>query len=250
MVKDLIEILFQCVVAIDGRALLILLALALGALCWVACSYYTRLWHKRFHVRAQHHVLCAIAAVLTAMFTVTFRAVANLEYIANEIIEQWSENLVKDNVWNSRTYGIAFYAVKKRFPDQFGGVPEPGRQDSYIPFNNDAMMQTCVETYVNEARSNFSTHRPFLDRMLRARPGISEKEIQSDIRIFFDNNPGQIYPLNRAVNIAAKHIRENLLIQSPKTVWKTRWILVFLFLAVQMIPFGTIGYCASKNLDK
>ena len=250
MAKDFLDIIFQCIAAVDSSALLILLALALGALCWVACSYYTRLWHKRFHMRTQHHVLCAIAAVLTAMFTVTFRAVANLEYIANEIIEGWSENLVNDNVWNSQTYGIAFYAVKVRFPDQFGGIPEPGRQDSYIPFNNDAMMQLCVKTYVNEARNNFSTHRPFLDRMLRARPGISEEEIQEDIHTFFRNNPGQRYPLSRAVSIAAAHIREGLLIQSPKTVWKTRLILVFLFLGVQLIPFGTITYCASKDLDK
>ena len=249
MVKDFIEIIFQCVAAIEGRALLILLALALGALCWVACSYYTRLWHRRFRIRFQHHLLCAIAAVLTALFTVTYRAVENLEYITNEIIEGWSENLVNDNVWNSQTYGIAFYAVKERFPDQFGGVPDPGMQDSYIPFNNDAMMQLCVKTYVNEARNNFSTHRPFLDRMLRARPGISEEEIQEDIHIFFRNNAGQRYPLSRAVNIAATHIRENLLIQSPKTVWKTRLILVFLFLGVQMIPFGTIGYCAYKELN-
>jgi transcriptional regulator with XRE-family HTH domain len=251
MVRDFIEILSKCVASLGGVLFgVMLLALALGVLCWVACSYYTRLWHKRFHVRAQHHLLCAIAAILTVAFTVLFRAVGELEYIVNEIIDDWSEMLAYDNEWNSETYTLAFYTVKEKYPAEFRGVPEPGKADSHIPYNNDDMMHICVKTYVDEACENFSTHRPFLDRMLRARPGISEAVIVADIQEFFRQNQGKMYQLRRAVAIATEHIQEGLLEQSPKTVRKTRWILLGLFLAVQLIPFGTIGYCAAKNLDK
>jgi hypothetical protein len=84
--------------------------------------------------------------------------------------------------------------------------------------------------------------------MLSARPGVSEDEIEYDIREYFRNNPGTMYPLERAVEIAAEHISESLLEQSPKTVWKTQLILIILFMVVQLIPFGTIGYFAYKDL--
>jgi len=110
------------------------------------------------------------------------------------------------------------------------------------------MIQICVETYVEAACSDFSTVHPFLNLMLSAQPGISEDEIRNDIYGYFQINRTDAYPLERAVKIAADHIRESLLEQSPKTVWKTRMILILLFLAVQMFPFGIIGYCAYKDL--
>jgi hypothetical protein len=228
----------------------LLIALLMGILCWVACSYYTKLWHKRFRVRFQHHILCCIAAIFTVIFSMTFYAVGNLKFIVNEIIETWNANLLSNANFGAQTYKIAFYAVKELSPNDFEGIPEPGKKGSYIPYRNDQMIQVCVEIYVTEATDDFSTQHPFLDRMLSARPGISETEIRDDIKSFFINNPGEFYPLERAIEIAAKHIREGLLEQSPKTVRKTRGILLALFLAVQMIPFGTITHCANRDLER
>jgi len=250
MVRDFFEILSQCIASVNSGVFfrVVLLALMLGTLCWVGCSYSSRLWHKRFHVKVKHHVLCAIAAVLTVVFTVLFCAVGNLKFIVNDMIDQWSEKLLENDEWHSQTYTKAFYAVKELYPDEFSGVPQPGTANSYIPFNNEEMKQICVKMYVIEACNNFSTRHPFLDKILKARPGISKEDIINDIREYFKINTNGIYPLCRAVVIATEHIREGLLKQSPKTVRKTRGILVALFLAVQMFPFGMIGYCAYKEL--
>jgi len=250
MIRDFFDIISQCIAAVSSGAFfgVLLLSLLLGALCWIGCSYYTRLWHKRFHVRLQHHLLCGIAAVLTVISTVLFYAVDNLVFIVDEIIDEWSEKLVDDDEWGSQTYAIAFYAVKEKYSREFTGVPEPGKRNSHIPFNNDDMTHICVETYVNEACADFSTLHPFLNKMLRARPGISEEKIKNDIQEYFRTTKIDTYPLYRAIVIAAEHIRENLLEQSPETVRKTRRILVALFLVVQMIPFGVIGHCAYKDL--
>lgn len=250
MLRDLIDILSQCVTAIDRGTFyfLILLSLVLGGLCWVACSYYTRLWNKGFHVKLQHHVLCAIAALLTVVFTIRFYAVGNLELIVDEMIDQWSEELTEDDEWAAQTYETAFYTVKDLYPKDFKDVPEPDSEDTYIPFNSLGMQQACIEVYVHEACADFSTMHPFLDKMLSAQPGVSEDEILSDIQDYFRENTG-LYPLERAIVIATEHIREGLLEQSPKTVWKTRLILILLFLGVQSIPFGIIGYCAYKDLS-
>ena len=251
MVRDFFYIIAKCISSLNDSALLstVFLALMLGALCWVACSYYTRLWNKRFRVKFPHHLLCAMAAVLTVIFTVQYRAVGNLENIVDDIIGKWSKHLLDDSDFKNKTYETAFYALKVLYSNEFKDVPAPDAKGTYIPVNNNDMKQICVEIYVKEACADFSTQRPFLDKMLRARPGISEEKILDDINDFFRNNPGTMYPLERAVKIAAKHIRENLLEQSPKTVWKTRLILIFLFLAAQMIPFGTIGYFAYKDLN-
>ena len=250
MIQDFIHILSQCIDAIDSGTFfgVAVGALVLGALCWFGCSRYTRLWHKRFHVRLQHHLLCALAAVLTMLFAVLFYAIGNLQYIVNNIINEWSEALVDDNEWNAQTYETAFYTVMELNPNEFVRVPKPGSKDSYIPVNTTAMQQTCAEVYVYEACAAFSTQHPFLDKMLSARPGISKEEILEDIQDFFNKHQGEFYPARRAVEIATEHIREGLLEQSPKTVWKTRLILVFLFLTVQLIPFGVIGYFAYRDL--
>jgi len=251
MVKGFIEILLECIAEVDRSVFwgVVLLALALGALCWVGCSFYTKLWNKRFHVRIQHHLLCAVAAVLTILFTVTYHAVGNLEYIANRIIDQWSTNLVDDGKWREQTFATAFYAVKEQNPGWYIGKPVPGSPGgATIYVNNDESQQLVAEIYVNEACGNFSTLNPFLGMMLRARPGISEEVIRRDIRTYFNNNPGESYDPVWAISLAAEHIRKELLIQSPKTVGKTRLVLILLFLLVQMIPFGTIGYFAYKDL--
>ena len=250
MIRDFFDIITECIAYMGGGEFFtaILVAIVLGVLCWVGCSKYTLLWHKHFRVKFQHHLLCAIAAVLTVLFTVHFRAVGNLEYIVDDIIDDWYEYLTEDDEFNSETYSLAFYTLKDAYPDEFTGIPEPGRRGSIIPASNDDMIQGCVEIYVEEACDHFSTIHPFLNWMLSARPGVSEDDITYDINDFFRKNPGTAYPLERAVEIAAEHIRESLLEQSPKTVWKTRLILVLLFLMVQLIPFGTISYCAYREL--
>jgi hypothetical protein len=239
-----------CVKSIDGAAMfgVISVACVLGALCWIGCSFYTRLWNKRFRGAAKHHLLCAAAAVLTAVFTVNFRAVGNLEAIVDTTIDTWYEQLNEDEDFHAETYAVAFESLKEAYPSAFKGVPEPGSPLSVIPFANDEMMRQCVSIYVEETCGDFSTGHPFLNRMLRARPGVSEDEMEADIRDFFGDNPGKRYPLARGVEIAADHIRESLIEQSPETVGKTRTILALLFFAVQLIPFGTIGYCAYKDL--
>ena len=251
MLSDFIEILSQCVTSLNSSAFwgIVVFSMVLGALCWAGCSYYTRLWHKRFHVRPQHHVLCAIAAALTVIFTVLFYAVVNLGTLVNQKIDDWNVALVEDEDWSAQTFETAFYTVMESYPNEFAGVSKPGSANSYIPVNNDNMSRICVKTYVEEACADFSTQHPFLDSMLKARPGISEEEIMDDIQSFFSNHPGVKYPLERAIEIASEHIRDGLLKQSPKTVRTTRVILVLLFFTAQMIPFGTIGYCAYNDLS-
>ena len=48
-----------------GFGLALFVGVELAALCWWACSSYSRLWNLRYRVTLTHHVLCALAAILT-----------------------------------------------------------------------------------------------------------------------------------------------------------------------------------------
>jgi len=61
-------------------------------------------------------------------------------------------------------------------------------------------------------------------------------------------NVGKSYQVKDAVKLVAKTISEDLKKQAPRVVKLSRMILVILFLLVQLIPFGFIGYAAYKNL--
>jgi len=248
MISDFFNIMNKCIALFGDLLGAFLIALLLGAVCWVACIYYARLWHKRFYMKPKHHLLCAIAAIFTVIFTVQYRAVGYLERIVNGVIDHWSTSIVDDQNFHDETYEKAYYTVKEEFPGDFSGVPEPNDKDTYIPAKSNEMVQLCAQVFVEETCSAFFTRHPFLNFMLRARPGISEEKIRTDIKEFFQKNPGSTYPLSSAVEIAVEHIREGLLKQSPKTVWKTRLILVILFVMAQAIPFGVIGYVAYKDI--
>ena len=106
MIHDFFYLIYTCILYMSGNAFFVtaLVAILLGALCWVGCHYYTRLWHKRFHVRAQHHLLCAVAALFAVIFTVQFSAVKNLEFIVDSIVDDWYEYLNDAGYFHSETY--------------------------------------------------------------------------------------------------------------------------------------------------
>jgi hypothetical protein len=250
MIKDFFDVLSECISCLTGKQWggVILVSLALAVLSWIVCVYYTKLWNKRFHVKPLHHFICGIAVVLTVLFTLWFYAFGNLEEIVYRIVDEWEEQLIADEEWGNGTFEQAFLAVEKVNPDVFRGLARPGEKDCFIPIYTDEMRQTCVTAYVDAACESFHTNHRYLNMLIHAEAGLSEEALTQDIVTYFKETDKGWYPLERAVALAASYIREELVAQAPGTVVKTRWLLVFLFLLVQSVPFGWIGYCAYKDL--
>ncbi|MDR1866247.1 MAG: hypothetical protein LBR08_11835 [Bacteroidales bacterium] len=250
MIKDFFDILSECISLLGAGQWtgVLTVSFVLAILCWVICVYYTKLWNKRFHVKAQHHLICGIAVALTFLFSIGYYAFGNLENIVLEIVDEWEEELVTDGEWSDATFEKAWLAVEEVNPAAFLNVPQPGDEDSYIPFTSDEMQQTCITTYVDAACESFKTDHPYLNTLIHAEAGLSEEVIDTDVTDFFNNNPGSAYLHNNAIALAAEHIRDELILQAPGTVTKTRLLLVLLFLLIQLIPFGWIGYCAYQDL--
>jgi hypothetical protein len=76
--------------------------------------------------------------------------------------------------------------------------------------------------------------------------------ISADMNNFFAEHRGEkhpIYNLNHGVDIAADLFARNLESQTSKVVTKARRWITALFLLVQLIPFGLIGYSAYMDLQ-
>jgi hypothetical protein len=249
MIKDFFDVLSECISLLSAGQWtgVLMVSFVLAILCWVICVYYTKLWNKRFHVKAQHHFICGIAVALTFMFSIWYYAFGNLEGLVLNIVNEWEKALLEDGEWSDATFEQAYLAVEEIAPDAFHGRARPGEEDcSIIPLHTEEMIQTCVTIYVDAACESFGTKHPYLDMLIHAKSGISEETITQDIKAYFENE--DTYPLERGIALAAEHIREELVRQAPETVAKTRWILFLLFVTVQLIPFGWIGYCAYKDL--
>src|SRR5438445_8958760 len=49
-----------------------LIGLALAGACWYACSVYTHLWNRDFHMSPVHQICCAFASACTLVFVIVF----------------------------------------------------------------------------------------------------------------------------------------------------------------------------------
>lgn len=249
MIKDFLHIIIWGLQLLSQMQLfkVIVSALLLSAIFWIINSYYTKLWNKSFHVSLKHHLICAVSALLTFFFVLSFAGIRYLRPVSERIVTNWSSQLREDQLWNDQIYSKAYFAVKETGRENFTNIPLPGNNGSYIPFSREASLILSAELYASEACRDFSKKHHFLTLLLSARPTISNELIRKDMNYYFKKE-GNIYPLERAVQLASNQIMTELLKKTPRVVRVARTILFLIFVLVQTIPFGIIGYFAYKDL--
>ena len=67
--------------------------------------------------------------------------------------------------------------------------------------------------YATSACNNFARSRPFLSKVVWARPGIPADVVFADVRRWHQTNPN--YPPARAIGLATEQIRTGLVAQVP-----------------------------------
>ena len=235
-----------------GFMLLVVIAILLGGLCWYAATQYTKLWNLRYTPTPAAHSLCAIAAVLTMLFTVAFVSLDYAKKIATDHVNSWHKAIRTDRKFLNDTYVGVYYAVKNQGVERFDQRnPPPEDPKSSIPMNTDQTRVFVGKYYADASVKHFRRTNPLLSRLIwPGNEGVPVEVIHQDMNTFFDSHRGQKvnYNLNHGVDIAADMFRKNLETQAPEVVTKTRWRITFLFLLVQLIPFGLIGYSAYEDL--
>jgi hypothetical protein len=224
----------------------VILGVGLAALSWALCSVYTRLWNKRFRITLTHHALCAFASVCTLLFTILFASLQYTKEAALVRIENWQTQLKSDSVWGDRTFAKAYERVQDLGTEDFSNAPPPGSPNSIVPMNYDETKQTVASLYANEACHHFDGTCPFLSKVVWSSPGVPADTIIEDVNAWMLHD--RVYPASRAIDIAGLRVREGLEPQAPRVVYLAKLAVVGLFVLIQMIPFGLIGWAAYRDI--
>jgi hypothetical protein len=251
--SDFFHILLDCLVKFKQDELvtfLITLAVGflLGGVCWLLCNYYSRLWNVRFRVTLTHQLLCAVAAILTVAFTLTFVSLKYTKNIAYAAIAIWQQQIKSDSHWNAQTFRKSYEKVKALGVEDFSRHPHPDQGGRMVPATKGESRKAVATIYATEAIQHFKHSHPYLALILRAQPDISIRVISDDVDRFFATHPGETYSAGNAVDLAAKYIKSGLDAQVPRVVTVSRTLIVILFLLVQAIPLGLIGWAAYQDV--
>jgi hypothetical protein len=250
---DFFHIIVDCIAKFKQDEFVTFLAtlivgVLLGGGSWLLCSYYSRLWNIRYRVTLTHHLLCAVAAILTVIFTLTFVSLKYTKDIAYSIIATWQQQVKSDSGWNAQTFRKSYDKVKALGVEDFSRYPHPNEGGRLMPLNKPESRKTNATVYATDAVLHFKHSHPYLALILRAQPGISIQVIRADTDHFFATHPTGIYSAANAVDLAAKYIKSGLDEQVPRMVAVSRTLIVFLFLLVQAIPLGLIGWEAYRDV--
>ena len=238
----------------SGFFLTVLVAIALGGLCWFAATQYTKLWNLRYNATLTLHTLCGIAALLTLVFTIAFVSLDYAKDVARDRLNRWYRTISTDRKFMNDTYVDCYNVVLRSGYERFDPTRNfpPSDPRSTMPITTQQTKILVGKLYADASLANFRRTNPYLSRVIM--PGnqdVPASVILQDMNTFFaahkaEKNP--IYNLNHGVDIAANLFRQNLETQTPKVVSSARRWITALFLAVQIIPFGLIGLAAYQDL--
>lgn len=250
MIRNFLDIVTKGLL-MDGPVKLMLwivLAIAFSAFCWWICTHYTKLWNKRYDIRPNFKYICSIAAGITFLTVLSFIGLKNTRPVAEAMVEKWENAVVDNEALQTESLVKAYEAVASSGLETMDGYPHPSQGGNMIPMNSSKAQILTSAIYASKACENFQRSHPFLGWFLKADKGIPSEMIAADLDAFFTANRGAVYPLNQGFNIGVKHISAQLQEQTPRIVTQARIWLVMLFLVVQLIPFGIIGFLAYKDL--
>jgi hypothetical protein len=238
----------------SGFFITVAIALALGGLCWFLATQYTKLWNLRYNATFTLHILCAIAAGITVIFTIAFVSLDYAKEIARDRLNKWHQTIKSDSKFLNATFADAYYQVKNRRMERYDPRLHPAPPDPHarMPLTQQRTMVFVGQLYADASLANFRRTNPFLSSIIM--PGNADVPapiITADINSYFAAHRGEAHPnyyLDHGVDIAASLFQSNLEAQTSKVVTKARRWITLLFLLVQMIPFGLIGYAAYTDL--
>ena len=217
----------------------------LGAVCWVICSYYTRLWNLRYRITLTHHILCGIAALFTLLFTLFFVSLKYTEQATQVVIADWQGRILRDSAWKQNTHRKAYFEVKALSLEDFTRYQNP---DQAFPIAYEKSKRTLANVYATESVGHFKRIHPFLSTIMQAKSHTLLQRLNDDVAQFFKSNPSGTYDETSSVGIAGKQIKLSLDAQVNRVVFTARSLLVLLFILVQAVPFGLIGLAAYRDL--
>lgn len=250
MVRNFIQIVADGL-RLDGAVWLfvyILIAAGFSALVWWACTHYTKLWNRVYEVTPSFHILCGVASVITFGATLGLIGLKNMRPVAERMVAEWADEVVDDDALSQLCFRDAYYAIKDAGLEDMRGYRTPESGGNLIPISRKETQILVGEIYAGNACRDFSTCYPLIGHFLKAEEGVPAEIIAQDVNQFFRVGRSRTYPLEQGFVLAVEKISSDLQSQCGRIVRTCRSWLILLFLLVQLIPFGLIGYLAYKEL--
>lgn len=235
----------------DGAGYLFLwfvISAAFSLFCWWVCTHYTRLWNRKYEVTSGFHIFCAVAALVTFASILCFIGLKNMRYVAREMVDEWTAEAQDNYQLQNDSFIEAFHSVEAAGLEDMRGVRKPENGGDIIPVSHKKTQILVSGIYASAACRNFYENYPFLGWFLKADEGVPSELIAADINAFFSRNSREPYPLERGFQLGIEQINTQLQEQTGRIVRITRLWLLVIFLTVQLIPFGAIGYLAYRDI--
>jgi len=237
---------------VEGEATKLLISIGIGtvlaALGWLVSINYHRLWNRGFKIRRWHHVLCALVAFKTFLFTLIFASFMHIRAITEAVIVQWNKSLIESTAFFDGVSVKTYDEIKKLGVEDFSGYLPPSEGGKSIPTNTKEAKELAAKIYAEAVAKNFEEMHPFLSKIIWSSPEEATKSITEQTIKFFEENPGMSYDVENSVKTATEKIRAGLEEQIDDTVLLSRIAIVVVFLLLQLIPFGIISYQAYSEL--
>ena len=250
MIRDLLDVIGECIKLFITSVSWLALAIALSAVCGflltLACWYSSRLWNKEYHFRFRHKVACGVAGVVGFALISLFCAFGFMDRVASGILKEWQQALpqLASDVLPQRIYE-AVDRVYKQPP------PKPNWK-TYFPLNASAEAAGLVsETTVGVVLESLRNEHPFLASITFGSSSESLSGMQAPIienikKMWNLNEP---FKYNEVINIGYQAIIAALQDRLGRTVLIARVSLVVLFVLVQLATFGYVAISATRDIS-
>jgi len=253
LIIETIELLKACVAAFVSANLvgfLVVLAVAffLAIATWWACSAFAKLWNTKFSIGAWHHVLCAISALIVFATVLLGASLRFTEAVADSRIESWAEGLKFDEIWKQDTFTKVYDGVKSLGQEDFNGYTDPRDGGNRVPVTLSSSQETVATVYVESSIIHFQRVHPILSLLLLSDEKVPQAIVLSDVRSFFNANPGSTYPAESAIRLAVNHVKSGLSVQTPVVVLYSRLILGGIFLVLIFLTLTAISLAAYNDI--
>lgn len=252
---DLCRLAAECLsAAFEASKLSFSAALAFGALLaiafWVFCGFTMRLVNKKFYLALAHHIICALAGVMTVILIILFFCCGYLKVAADKRIEAWRRAVVRDNTWSDDVFAKLYRAVKAQGRENFSAYPPPEAGGVTVPDGHPATRSYISSTWGSACVEHFRNAHPFLTVILPVSEKSAGEAANADYTKF-RNVRGPTVPyefLPNAARVASDRILEQAKSKTTRLIYLGRIAIVLGVILVQGIAYGVAASSALRDL--
>jgi len=212
---------------------------------WTGAYYFAQLWNRSFRLRLWHHLLCGMAAITTLVSVPVWVAASSAEDAA-ETMDATLKELATNEGWQREAFERAYEAVGRSERKDLSDTSSPQNQKRQILLTDSISEHAVVRAYVKHAMYSIEREYPQLEPLLRRVSGTAIGTLVHRLRAFSGE---YISPVGGVAQQMTPKIIGALLDPVRLWLWRTRLVVVGLFLVTQTLAFGTAGVSAVHDLN-